>query len=193
MPTVHQVLQFLREYQSVLDLGLKSIAVFGSFYLFVWYYHGLLPTLRVRVELIETTPGVYLVRLQAENVSKVKARMKRRGARLQLLDYEIAGKKILSEWVPFEQKAIRPNEPPLKWSEPLVVLDETRFLKPGQVISIDVLYQPSTAAEAVHCGFQAKVKSVLAPLLYWHSLSFATTVWAVRPQSSAPGSDDGEI
>jgi len=189
---LHHFLHFLREYESVLDLGLKSVAVFGSFYLFVWYYHGLLPTLRVRAEMMKALPGVYLVRLQAENVSKVRARLKRKGAHLQLLDYEVAEKRILSEWVPFERKDIRLNEPPLKWEEPAVVL-ETKFLKPGQIISVDVLYEPSASADAVHCGFQVKVKSVLARLLYWHSLSFTTTVWAIQSHSSARGADKGEM
>jgi DNA-binding XRE family transcriptional regulator len=148
----------------------------------VWVYRGAVPALRVRVEpeLIDRKARIIRIRLEAENRSRVAAAMKQ--ARLQVLEHSTSNIQVLSEWVPFKEDAILPNEQPARWREPMQVMRSTVQITADEVIKTEVLYRTSGAV-AVHCGFQVQVEFTIGKALPI-ATSFTTTAWALVPKIS---------
>lgn len=188
-----------------------GVATTVSVLLFVSLYHGLLPVLRVKLELIETRGGLLHFRLSAENVSRVVAKLKM--ARVAFLEHDVSRATILSDWVQFDEKpgfvafgarlrrffsrllgdsVPRPSrqerrqkeEDAMPYERRLVrpVMGSTDFIKPGQLVAVDLCYRP-LAGFAVHACFQVQLKFTLTRILHRHHLSFATTTWALPTEN----------
>ena len=167
----------------LIQVATAVVAVFTS-----QVYHGLLPVLGLKIELAEKLPGVLLVRLEAENKSRVAAKVK--VSRLQFVEYDIRRmepRSELSEWVAFSEDKILGTERPVLWREPRPVMTTTNYIKAGQVVTVEILYRPS-ADVAVHCGFQVQIKSGIAARFTGHPASFTTTAWWLPSQK--PGTTD---
>jgi hypothetical protein len=154
--------------------------------LFIFVYHGLLPSVSLRLNLIQQQAGgVVLVHLEIENKSQVRAQVAL--ARLQILEYQVGhSEEYMSDWVPFTPNDIHAHEPPLKWREPLK-LRGPQEIKGGEVVTMDVMYKPSELAKAIHCGFQLHLRiNPLVRRLHGYKetkLSFTSTGW--MPKTAA--------
>jgi hypothetical protein len=158
----------------------------------VWLYQELLPVLTVRIRVAEKDGHMLLFHLEAENKSRLPARVTL--ARFQILEHNISGANTLSEWVPFDKSRVRPDEQPVEWKDPVEVLETTRFVKPGEIITVERGYRP-TPGTAVHCAYQVQIRpNLIAGWLYGHSPSFTTTTWVIPNASGpAPGIQEGVL
>ena len=176
---------------------------------FLLLKHGLFPHLKVQIQLCEAKEGVLIVRLRVENVSELPA--SKQFAILQILDYNSSSKnmRLLSSQGPDPKAswgAQKPQAPPTSWvprdpadpraknsgwDEPLArrtafdVMDSTETFEPGEVITVELLYQPAKEADFVHGLFQVLAKQGwLARKVHRiirgpkHTPQFSATAWA---------------
>jgi len=188
-----------------------AIAGFASFV----YFHTLFPKLKLLLELRGLPQGIVLVRINVENTSAVVA--VKEFAIVQLLDHKSSDVKLISatvpdpnasyggehpeapptSWVPrdpFDPYA-RIQDKPIKdqWRKAFDVLDSTITIEPGEVITVDLLYQPHEDADLVHGMLQVKLdvgwlvlkmcRLTLGPKF---SGQFTTTAWThVEPRKAS--------
>ncbi len=167
---------------------LKLLSVLASFILFVWIYRGFMPVLRLRIapRCIDKTAGRFILGIEVENKSKLAVRKKL--ARVQILEYGSEIPSFLSEWVPFEEERKRSNEEPLEWRDPVEVLNSTIKIEPGETIYVELLYTCSPNCSVIHCGLQFQVNlNPIASIAYnfgiMTSETWTTTKWVNRTES----------
>lgn len=156
-----------------------------------WYRHSLLPVIQTKLELVWEPTGLLHIRLRAENTSATPALVEE--SYLQILErtQAIEEKETLDDFIPFTKAdwETLPQEKRSQWREPTALARPTasHYIKSGEAIAVELLYRPSAAAVAVHCGFKVRPRSKLARWLHRHSLSFTTTAWAPLPASRTVG------
>lgn len=96
-----------------------------------------------------------ILRLEVENQSNVRIRSPK--VFLQVLEYEYPTNKVLSEFVPFSEKAVEEDQQPVIWNEPIHVFTSTVMINPGEVIAVERLcYCPKDRLLKV--GLQTKLE-----------------------------------
>jgi hypothetical protein len=93
--------------------------------------------LDITSEWIDKETGKLKLKLTIENKSNVKAVKK--FFWLQVLEYDLKQTSTISEWVPFFEPDIKPNEKPVFWKEPVDVWQSTVEIYPGEISSLDYL------------------------------------------------------
>jgi hypothetical protein len=170
-------------------LTFQIVAALVTAALFIWLYHEFLPVLRLTINVTEKKDGMLILRLEATNISKLPARVRSGWARLQVLEHDISGMTTLSEWVPFVRDKIKKDERPTEWRDPVAVLETTKFIKPGETVTVERGHQPAFGM-AVHCAFQIQVRTnFFIGLLYGHSPSFTTTRWVIPTARFGAGAE----
>lgn len=170
---------------SLIAGGIVSVvAVLLSGWLGIFVFRQFAPVLTLRV--VPTWLGddssCVLLRLEVENKSRV--RVHKRIIRLQVLEHEVREGGSLSEWVPFEEKRVRPLEKPDQWKDPVEVFETTSGIDPGEILVADRLHD-CPAARFLHVGLQAEAKlgvfGKIAARVRGNNQSWTTTCIIARP------------
>lgn len=166
---------------------LKFLSALASIILFVWFFRGFMPVLRLRIvsRCVDQKTGRFVIGLEVENKSRIAVRKKK--ARIQILEHGPDIPELMSEWVPFAKERLRTNEPPLRWREPEEVLSSTTKIEPGESIYVELLYTSSPPSIAIHCAFQFQIELNLVASAaykcgYRVSETWTTTAWITRKQ-----------
>jgi hypothetical protein len=114
------------------------------------------PVLRLRIlpRWSDDTKNFVILRLEVENISRV--RVQKQQIRIQALRHKLEMGGLLSEWVPFSRDDIR-DEQPLEWREPVEIFNTTNHIYPGEVLSVERMYHCEQDT-ALHVGLQVKAK-----------------------------------
>jgi len=142
----------------VKDIATLFALVIGGFVAVAWFLQ-LAPLLELRI--LPSWCGdqrqFLMLRLEVENKSRI--RVEKRQILLQLLEYEIreGSPLALSDWVPFDERAIIPTEQPLAWRDPVEVFPTCRTIDPGELMAAERLYY-FPRDTVIHIGFQVKAK-----------------------------------
>jgi hypothetical protein len=152
----------------------------------VFLLHQLTALLNIKISArdIEGSNGLFIVRVDIENASRV--RVKLQSARLQVLLYTVTPPSssdqralpVVGDWLPFSAQAysaMDPEQRPLTWSEPVSILGTTHKIDPKEVKTVERVYS-CPAGYIAQIGVQAKIKLHLYERLYARSRA-ATDQW----------------
>ena len=127
--TVTDIIKNIIEIIALLIAGIIAIRINWKFVPIIY--------LDITNEWLDQENGKLKLKLSIENKSNVKAVKK--SVRLQILEYDLDKVNLLSEWVPFQDNRIKPNEIPNLWKEPVDVWETTQAIYPGEVTSLDYM------------------------------------------------------
>ena len=136
----------------------------GAIFVAWWYRFFLAP--KIKLELSHRwmggNPGIGILTIKATNTSNV--RIRKNSLRLQVLFYSVARMKNLGEWVPFK------NDYSSEWSAPQKICTTTKYVYPGDTITVDhpILFPENQCVGHVGLQFRTKL-SLLQSILfnYW--------------------------
>ena len=134
---------------------LECIALIGGI-LIVWFvYLALHPNMELRINAIQIPERSSVVaEFEIRNISKV--RCIKRKVSVQFLHFE-SDNEHYSEWVPFIENKIKPEERPTTWSAPIDILETTKFWYPGDVTRVERSFN-CPAPGLYKIGLQAEVQ-----------------------------------
>jgi hypothetical protein len=133
------------------------LAVLAGGWLALFIFLQFAPVLALRI--LPTWPsddtGWVILRIEVENKSRI--RVHKQAIYLQILEHNVSVSSILSEWVPFEEKAVIPTEQPINWHEPVEIFKSTKGIDPGETLVAERLHycQPNNV---LHVGLKVKAK-----------------------------------
>lgn len=115
------------------------------------------PSLQLRIlpRWADEAKGLIILKLEVKNKSRIRVPKQR--ICLQILEHEVPAGGSLSEWVPFDKQVILPQEQPKEWHEPVEIFQTTRYLNPGEMLSVEMLCH-CPRESVLHVGLQAKAK-----------------------------------
>lgn len=136
-----------------------AILVGGWFAVFVFLQFAPILSLRILPTWSSDDTNRVILRIEIENKSKI--RVYKQSIYLQILEHNVPIGNILSEWIPFEEKAIILTEQPISWHEPIEIFKSTKGIDPGEILVAERLHycQPNNV---LHVGLQVK-----ANLSFW--------------------------
>ena len=149
------------EFLSCLDQTKTILEILGLLlgaFLFAFVFLQFSPTLHLRILPTWIDHQQVILRIEVENRSRV--RVKKEFVRLQVLEYPVDGQTSLSEWVPFTVEATIQGEQPPFWKDPTEIFTSTRFVYPGELLSIERLYKLNNQNSFLHVGLRFKSKSI---------------------------------
>ena len=171
------------------DIALIIAILIGAL-LAVFIFVQFAPKLKLRIlpHWVDKSKGLLLLRLEVENHSRI--RVKKDKILLQILEHEFSAQGYLSEWVPFTNEAIKTEEQPKEWHEPIEIFQSTIYINPEEILSVERLHHcPQNTI--LHIGIQAKVKmgflGALAAWLRSWDEQWTTTIIVLNSKS---GNDD---
>lgn len=115
------------------------------------------PKLQLRIiqRWVDEINGLFVLKLEVENISRI--RVYKQKIQLQILEHEVPANGCLSEWVPFDEEEVLSEEKPKEWHAPIEVFESSKFLNPGEILSVERLCH-CPHKSVVHVGLQVKVK-----------------------------------
>ena len=127
----------LESFKTILEI----IALLLGAYTLIFFYLNFHPVMDLNLETkwVNDNQKELIVKIEVKNISKV--RCKKPKIYIQFLEYSSDFEDKLSEWIPFEEKTILPNEKPLFWKEPEVVAATTRLFFPNDSLKIERCYK----------------------------------------------------
>jgi hypothetical protein len=153
-----------------------GLLVAGWLAIFVFRQFAPVLTLRIVPTWTSDDSRWVVLRLEVENKSRIRVR--KRSIYLQVLEPEVREGGSLSEWVPFEEKHVDPDEWPAPWQEPFEVFKTTSGIDPGEILVAERLhYCPPNGV--LHVGLQVKAQlGVFGKIATWvrgNNQSWTTT------------------
>jgi len=97
-----------------------------------------------------------VVRFEIENKSKVRAN--KPSGRIQFIEHKVTSGTTISNWVPFEEKRIKPEEPIKEWREPVKIFESTKQIYPGEMIVLERMYHIPQRHGVFHIGLQVELE-----------------------------------
>lgn len=149
--SISEIIGTVKDLISILALLVGPVVA-----LFVYFQFAPVLELKIIPTWVDGPRQFLLVRFQIENKSRVRFYSPK--GRIQVLEYKIHPGADLSQWVPFEKKAILPTEQPLEWREPVEIVQSTKQIYPGEVISYERLYHRPQDSVILHIGLQVEMK-----------------------------------
>jgi hypothetical protein len=149
-----------------------AVLVGGWFAVFVFLQFAPILALRILPTWTSDDPRWVILRIEVENKSRI--RVYKQAIYLQILEQNVHVGSILSEWVPFEKKAVLTTEQPISWHEPIEIFKSTIGLDPGELLIAERLHycQPNNV---LHVGLQVKAK-----LGFWGRIAAQVRGWKQR-------------
>ncbi len=147
-------MDFIEVIGLVRDIAL-IVAMLLSAGLALFVFVQFAPKLQLRIipRWADETKGFLILKLEVENNSGIRVRKQK--IQLQILEHEVPAHGCLSEWVPFDKKAILPQEQPKEWQDSIEIFRSTGYLNPGEMLSVERLcHCPQDSI--LHVGLQAK-------------------------------------
>ncbi len=149
--SIPEVIGLTSDIVSLFVLGLGAILA-----LFVFFQLAPVLTLRILPSWTSDSKDVLKIRLEVENKSRIGVRYPK--FHLQILEHRVEANVALSEWVPFAEVEILPDEQPLFWQDPVQVFGSTNGIYAGEVISIERLYPCQEDSTVIHVGLRVEIK-----------------------------------
>jgi hypothetical protein len=149
-----------------------AVLVGGWFAVFVFLQFAPILSLRILPTWSSDNTNRVILRIEVENKSRI--RVHKQSIYLQILEHNVSVGNTLSEWVPFEEKAAIPTEPPISWHEPIEIFKSTKGIDPGEILVAERLHycQPNNV---LHVGLQVKAK-----LNFWGRIATQVRGWNQR-------------
>lgn len=150
----------------------------GMTALFVHYKFS--PAMQLRLQARWIDAERIILHIEVENKSRVV--VKKNCVKLQILEYP-AGKKSLTEWVPFETDKVHTGEDSEFWRDPVELFQSNHRLYPGEILAIDRMECLSAKDRLFHVGLQFKSKSSISFIRFrflGHNEQWTTTAIYVR-------------
>ncbi len=129
--------------------------------------------LRILPKWLDDDSGRVILRLEIENISKVK--INNQYIALQVLEYPLPKNSsiVISEWVPFVEGKYQklgseepPEEPKQKWQKPVPIFTSTKTIYPSEILSVERSYGcPKDSFLKV--GLQLKATSSNSKFVQW--------------------------
>jgi hypothetical protein len=123
--------------------------------LFIFFQFAPVLELRILPTWIDESKQFLVLKFEVENKSRVRAN--RPSGQIQVLEYPFEPSVTLSQWVPFDERTIPPNEQP-KWHEPEKIFKSTLQIYPGEIISFEKLYHYPQDTVIIHAGLQVQLE-----------------------------------
>ena len=123
----------------------------------IFVFFQLAPVIQLRIipNWTDETKQYLLIRFEIENKSRV--RVTNPGGKIQVLEHKVTSGAIISNWVPFEEKRIKPEEP-VEWREPVKIFEITKQIFPGEIIVLERLYHVPQNRVILHIGLQVELE-----------------------------------
>lgn len=149
-----------------------AVLVGGWFAVFVFLQFAPILSLRILPTWATDETNRVILRIEIENKSRI--RVHKQSIHLQILEHNVSVAGTLSEWVPFEEKAILPTEQPISWNEPMEIFKSSMGIDPGETLVIERLHycHPNNV---LHVGLQVKAK-----LGFWGRIATQVRGWNQR-------------
>ena len=130
-----------------------AVLIGGAMAVFVYFQLAPVLQLRILPRWSDENKQHLILRFEIENKSRVRAYSP--WGRIQVLKHKIEQGSSLSRWVPFEEGAVKPMEPPIEWSDPIEIFTSTEEIYPGETIAFERLCHCPEDAVILHVGLQA--------------------------------------
>lgn len=147
---IAEVISLVKDIATLLALLIG--AVVG---LFVFFQLAPVLELRILPSWTDETKQFLILKFQVENKSRVRVHRPR--GLIQVLEHAIQPGTSLSQWIPFDESAIIPTEQPIEWREPVKILQSTKQIYPGEMVSFERLYYCPKDAVIIHVGLQVEL------------------------------------
>ena len=139
------------------DIATILFLFFGALIgVFVFFQFSPVLVLRILPRWTDETRQFLILKFEIENKSRVRANKPR--GQIQVLEYAIKSGASLSHWVPFDKNAIRSGELPIEWREPVKILETTKQIYPGGMVSFERLYYYPQDSVIIHVGLQVELE-----------------------------------
>jgi hypothetical protein len=124
----------------------------------VFVYFQLAPVLQLRIvpTWADERKEFLILRFEIENRSRVRIFAPK--GRIQVLKHDIQPGASMSHWIPFREDAVKPDERPREWREPVEIFKSTLDIYPGETISFERIYDCPEDTVVVHAGLQVELE-----------------------------------
>lgn len=119
----------------------EILAILLGGYILMFIFLDLHPKMELNISShwIDKKNGVLLVEINIRNISKVRCDKEK--VSIQCLEYACDFKNELSEWIPFSEKDILKDEPPVSWKPSKEILTTTEFWYPNDCVKVERCYK----------------------------------------------------
>ncbi len=144
----------------------------GWFAVFVFLQFAPILSLRIFPTWANDDTNRVILRIEIENKSRI--RVHKQSIYFQVLEHSVPAGNVLSEWVPFEEKAVISSEQPTSWHEPIEIFKSTKGIDPGEILVTERLHS-CHPNNVLHVGLQVKAK-----LNFWGRIATRVRGWNQR-------------
>lgn len=154
----------------------------------IFVTHKYAPNARLNLSYKLSANDFIVLIIEVENLSNV--RIDKEHVKLQILKYRPTEISKISEWVPFKQDDIIPNEEPIEWSDPIDILKTTEGIYPSERKHVERLIKIPPEDIIFHIGLQVKValkgfKGKISGIFNWNSMQRTHTIFVIPDRRQA--------